>query len=87
MVGTGTPASCTDAALNTVLSTVQGSGGGTITFNCGAAAHTIVFTAEKSITAAVIVDGSGLITLSGGGGNATRLFNVQTGATLGLWPA
>lgn len=82
VVGTGTPASCTDAALNTVLSTVQGSGGGTITFNCGAAAHTIVFTAEKSITAAVIVNGSGLITLSGG--NATRLFNVQTGATLTL---
>jgi hypothetical protein len=82
VVGSGAPASCTEAAFNTVLSTVQGSGGGTITFNCGAAAHTITFTTEKSITAGVTVNGAGLIRLSGN--NATRLFNVQTGATLTL---
>ena len=37
VVGSGTPGSCTDAALTTALA-----GGGTVTFNCGANPVTIV---------------------------------------------
>jgi predicted outer membrane repeat protein len=67
-VGSGTAASCTETALETALA-----GGGTITFNCGGPA-TIVFTSEKQILADTVIDGGGLITLSGNG--LTRLFQV-----------
>lgn len=64
--------SCTETAFDTALSTVQGSGGGTITFACSGI---IVFTTQKEITATVVIDGAGQdVTLSGG--NATRLFQV-----------
>ncbi len=82
VVGTGTPTGCSEAAFNTVLSTVQGSGGGTITFNCGPAAHTIVFTSPKAINSAVTLDGAGRITLSGG--DTTSLFTVNFGDSLTL---
>ncbi len=74
VVGNGTPASCTAAALTTALS-----GGGTVTFNCGPAPHIITPTAVQTITTDTTIDGGGLITLSGG--MATRLFSVQNGAT------
>jgi hypothetical protein len=82
VVDTGASASCTEAAFDTVLSTVQGSGGGAITFNCGAAAHTITFTAEKSITVGVTINGAGQITLSGT--DTTSLFLVNFGGALTL---
>lgn len=82
VVGSGTPASCSESTFDTALGAVQGSGGGALTFNCGAAPHTIAFAAQKSITANVAIDGAGLITLDGG--NATRLFSVQPGARLTL---
>jgi hypothetical protein len=72
VVGNGSPASCTDAALNAALS-----GGGTVTFSCGGAAKTILLGSEKVIAANTLIDGKNLITLSGG--NATRLFNVKPG--------
>lgn len=62
VVGSGTPASCTEAALTTALA-----GGGLVTFNCGSAPHTITVTAAKLITTATTIDGGGLVTLSGGG--------------------
>lgn len=68
VVGNGTPASCTEAALNAALA-----GGGLVTFNCGGAA-TITFTYYKTIEADTTIDGGGLITLSGG--NAASLFQV-----------
>lgn len=74
VVGNGTPASCTTAALTAALG-----GGGTVTFNCGPAPHTITLTAVQTITTDTTIDGGGLITLSGG--MATRLFSVQNGAT------
>lgn len=74
VVGNGTPASCTTAALTAALG-----GGGTVTFNCGPAPHTITPTAVQTITTDTTIDGGGLITLSGG--MATRLFSVQNGAT------
>ena len=76
VVGSGTPGSCTEAALNAALA-----GGGSILFNCGGS-HTITLTSQKTITANTVIDGGGLITLSGG--NNTRLFSVQNGATLTL---
>lgn len=77
VVGTGTPASCTEAALETALAA-----GGTITFNCGAAPHTIVLTGAKNLNVDMTVDGDNLITLSGG--NATRIFNIAADKTVTL---
>ncbi|MEP7286022.1 MAG: choice-of-anchor Q domain-containing protein [Chloroflexota bacterium] len=76
-VGTGSASSCTESALNSKLS-----GGGTITFNCGAAPVTIAITTEKTISASTTINGSGLITLNAG--YRTRLFYVNGGKTLTL---
>ena len=64
VVGTGTAASCTDAALDAALA-----GGGLVTFDCGPDPVTIDIstgTGTKMIAADTTVDGGGLITLSGG---------------------
>jgi hypothetical protein len=73
VVGSGTPASCTDAALTTALT-----GGGTVTFNCGGSPQTIVVS-QKVIAANTTIDGGNLITLSGGGAN--RIFSVNNSRT------
>lgn len=75
VVGDGTPASCTEAALDAALAA-----GGTIEFNCGPAPHTILFTGMKSINLDTTLDGGGLITLDGQG--AHRLFDVGARLTL-----
>jgi hypothetical protein len=66
VVGNGTPASCTSAA---VVSAVAA--GGIITFNCGPAPVTITLTATAKIFndkgPKIVIDGGGLVTLSGGG--------------------
>jgi predicted outer membrane repeat protein len=54
---------CTEAGLNTALTAAQ-SGGGTITFNCGGPA-TITVTSAKTIPNNTVIDGGGVITLSG----------------------
>lgn len=59
-VGEGTPASCTEAALRAAITA-----GGKIGFACGAAAITIMFTMTLDIGADVVIDGGGLVTLSG----------------------
>lgn len=82
VVGTGSPASCTEATFDTAFNAVEASGGGMLTFNCGPAAHTIIFTGQKFISANTVIDGAGLITLSGG--NATSLFQVFVNQTLTL---
>ncbi|KAA3663967.1 MAG: hypothetical protein DWQ04_08115 [Chloroflexi bacterium] len=76
VVGDGTSGSCTEAALNAALV-----GGGSVSFNCGGS-HTITLTSQKTITANTVIDGGSVITLSGG--NSTRLFSVENGATLTL---
>jgi predicted outer membrane repeat protein len=81
-VGTGSPGSCTEATFDNVFYASQSSGGGVITFNCGAAAHTIIFTGQKAVSANTELRGAGLITLSGG--NATSLFQVYSGQKLTL---
>jgi hypothetical protein len=75
VVGTGTAASCTEQALDAALI-----GGGTITFNCGKAPVVIPVVKEKLIEQNTILDGGGLVTLSGR--NMTRVFRVVKGATL-----
>lgn len=60
-VGSGTPVSCTEAALDTALV-----GGGAVTFNCGAAPVTVVVTTTKALSVTTTIDGNHLITLSGG---------------------
>ena len=83
VVGSGTPASCTEAALST-----QVQAGGAVTFNCGSGPQTIPFTFTMAIgpsNPTVTIDGSDAITLDGTGltlgmvsifGNATSLPDV-----------
>lgn len=82
VVGDGNAASCTEEAFNTVFNAVESSGGGTITFDCGAAPLALIFTFYKAVSADTELDGGDLITLSGG--NATSLFQVYGGKTFTL---
>lgn len=74
-VGTGTPASCTEAALNRALA-----GGGTINFNCGSGLVTIPITTTKVIRSDTIIQGGGKITLRGN--HTSRLFTVNPNVSL-----
>src|SRR5580700_1774980 len=65
VIGTGTPASCTSAAVVRAVAR-----GGVITFNCGPNPVTITMTATAKVVNTshqVVLDGGGLVTLSGGG--------------------
>lgn len=72
-VGTGTPASCTEAALEDALE-----GGGLVEFSCGASPVTIALTHEHSVGDGTWLDGGGLVTFDGQ--NATRMFHTQNAA-------
>src|SRR5580698_10171116 len=64
-VGTGTPAGCTSAAVVKAVAR-----GGVITFICGPNPVTITMTATAKVVNTshqVVLDGGGLVTLSGGG--------------------
>jgi len=69
-VGTGTAASCTEAALDAKLA-----GGGNIDFSCGPNPVTITVSKQKTLSANTSLDGGGLITISGGG--KVRIFYTQ----------
>lgn len=62
VIGTGTPASCTAAALKTAATS-----GGIITFNCGSSPVTIPVTSTINLSTTVntVIDGGGLVTLDG----------------------
>ncbi len=80
VVGTGTPASCTEAALDAALAR-----GGVIVFDCGgtpASPVTITVTSVKVIDANTTIDGGEAIVLSGGG--STQIFAVSPGVRLAL---
>ena len=65
VIGDGRPASCTSAAVVRDVAA-----GGIITFDCGPKPVTIVMTSTASVIKTrhlVVLDGGGLITLSGGG--------------------
>ena len=74
VVGTGTPASCTEAVLDAALT-----GGGTVTFNCGPSPVTIPVTHQTTIKKKTSIDGGGLITL---GGSTAGVFEVRGKTTL-----
>jgi hypothetical protein len=65
VIGDGTPGSCTSTAIVRAVAA-----GGTVTFNCGPRPVTILMTATADVrnsTRLVVLDGGGLVTLSGGG--------------------
>ncbi|TGN63158.1 hypothetical protein EXE59_03760 [Nocardioides eburneiflavus] len=65
VVGTGTPASCTSRAVVRAVAR-----GGTITFSCGPAPVTVAMTRTAKVvntSSRVVLDGGGLVTLSGQG--------------------
>ena len=72
VVGSGTPASCTESAFDAALS-----GGGVVTFNCGGAA-TIQLTFIKQIAADTEIDGGGLITLRATNGYHFQVFSGKS---------
>lgn len=69
IVGTGTPDSCTEAALDAALA-----GPGTVTFSCGKDPVTITVTNVKIIAANTTIEGDDRVALSGGG--TTQVFTV-----------
>ena len=80
VVGTGTSASCTEAALDACLPG-GGSFDGTVTFACGGAATITVtsLSSPKTISADTTIDGGSVITISGGG--TVPAFIVNSGVT------
>ncbi len=65
VIGNGTPASCTSAAVVAAVAA-----GGIITFSCGPSPVTITMQATAKVvntSADVVLDGGGRVTLSGGG--------------------
>jgi len=74
VVGDGTPASCTSQAVVTAVAE-----GGVIAFSCGPRPVTIAMTATAKVhntSSKVVLDGGGLVTLSGGG--ARRILYMDT---------
>ena len=74
VIGTGTPASCTSAAVATAVAA-----GGIITFSCGPAPVTIAMTATAKVvntSAQVVLDGGGRVTLDGGGSHRILYMNT-----------
>ena len=74
VVGHGTPASCTAAAFRRAVAK-----GGTITFDCGPDPVTIVMDRQAEVhntSRKVVIDGGGLVTLSGAG--RTRILYQNT---------
>lgn len=75
VVGTGTPASCTGEAFIDAVAL-----GGVITFDCGPMPHTITLDRPARIFndtgPEIVIDGGGLVTLSGGG--TTRILYMNT---------
>jgi len=82
VVGTGTSESCTASAFVAAVAL-----GGVITFNCGANPVTITLTKPAKIfnntTPDIVIDGGGLVTLSGGG--ATRILYMNTCDQAQVW--
>lgn len=76
------PGNCNEAGFNTVLDQVQSTGGGTITFNCGAAPLTIAFTSYKSISSQITIDGGERIVFDAG--NSSAFFQVFFSGNLHL---
>jgi hypothetical protein len=75
VIGNGTPASCTSAAVVAAVAA-----GGVITFSCGPGPVTITMTATATVgntSHLVVLDGGGKVTLSGGG--KTQILSMNAG--------
>jgi len=60
VVGDGTPASCNETTFDAAWTQLYNDLGGTLTFQCGAAPHTIGFYVVKSVdNIQITVDGGG----------------------------
>lgn len=82
VVGSGTPASCTEAAFDSALAAAS-AGGGTITFNCGPSVATVPLTVAKIVNLGnVTIDGADRIVLNAG--NNDRHFFAGGGVTFRL---
>lgn len=81
VVGTGNPASCTSAAVVAAVAA-----GGIITFDCGPDPVTIVMSATAKVvntSPVVVLDGGGLVTLSGAG--RRRILYMNTCDRAQIW--
>jgi hypothetical protein len=81
VVGTGTPGSCTSAAVVRAVAK-----GGVITFNCGQQHVTIVMRATAKVrntSSRVVIDGGGKVTLSGAG--VRRILYMDTCDKRQVW--
>ncbi|MBL0746579.1 right-handed parallel beta-helix repeat-containing protein [Nocardioides baculatus] len=81
VVGTGTPASCTSRAVVRAVAR-----GGVITFDCGPQPVTIEMKRTAKVvntSASVVLDGGGLVTLSGGG--ERRILYMNTCDRAQVW--
>ena len=72
VVGDGTPASCTEAALTSALASSPAK----VRFDCGADPVTIPLTATIHVTNDLVVDGAGVVTLSGAG--SVRILSIDS---------
>ncbi len=78
VIGTGTPAGCTSAAVVAAVGA-----GGVVTFNCGPAPVTIRMTRTAKVrntNPTLVLDGGGKVTLSGGGARRILYQNACDGA-------
>jgi len=82
VIGNGTPQSCTSSAVVAAVAL-----GGIITFDCGPSPVTIVMTQTAKIVnntgPEMVIDGGGLVTLSGGG--ARRILYMNTCDQAQIW--
>jgi hypothetical protein len=82
VIGTGTPASCTSAAVVAAVAR-----GGIITFDCGPDPVTITMTQTAKIVnntgPEIVIDGGGKVTLSGGG--TRRILYMNTCDQAQVW--
>lgn len=81
VIGTGTPASCTSAAVVAAVAA-----GGIITFDCGPDPVTITMTATAKVvntSPVVVLDGGGTVTLSGAG--QRRILYMNTCDPAQVW--
>jgi predicted outer membrane repeat protein len=74
------PGNCNAAGFASVLAAVDGSGGGTLSFNCGTAS--IAFAGYQTIANTVTIDGGGTITFDGGNASAFLQVFASAHATL-----
>ncbi|HVO21566.1 MAG TPA: choice-of-anchor Q domain-containing protein [Anaeromyxobacter sp.] len=76
VVGGGTAASCTEEELRAKAAAVDAGGGGILVFDCGSDPVTITLSSQLVFTHDTVLDGGGLVTLSGGG--TTRILYLDS---------